>query len=73
MILKYQKNCYRFCSHLFEINLKSPAIMRLLLLFSRDDITNENSSMNFFLFSLHVLGGLYTFPRQWSLSLITYF
>ena len=36
--------------------------MRLLLLFSRDDITDENSSMNFVIFSLNVLGGLYIFP-----------
>ena len=36
--------------------------MRLLLLFSRDDITDENSSMNFVIFSLHVLGDLYIFP-----------
>ena len=35
--------------------------MRLFLLFSRDDITDENSSMNFFLFLLHDLGGLYVY------------
>ena len=64
MILKYKKNCCRFCSHLFfsKFILKSPAIMTLVLLFSRDDITDENSSVIFLIYSLHDLGGQYIFP-----------
>ena len=46
--------------------------MRLLLLFSIDDITDENSSMNFVKFSLHDLGCLYLY-FQYSQSLINYF
>ena len=36
--------------------------MILLLVFSKDDITDKNSSINIVILSLYVLGGLYTFP-----------